>query len=672
MTTKNQRQQRSGYVSAFTVGSGIMVTKKGFLGGAGLALCAVLMAPAPTLAAEYYLRAESIIPDTSGPLANITMWGYSSCSSDYATCTGPSSPGPALTVPAGETVLTVHLLNKLTQPTSLVVNGLIKTMTPVWNTGETGSRPSPTARVRSFDIETAVDGTADYVWANVKPGTYLYQSGTQPQVQVQMGLYGAVTKNAAEPGTSAAQVYPGVNYDNQATLFYSEIDPELHAAVATGVYGTTDGPTSTLNYAPKYFLVNGKPYPGNAVISPTGNTGTTLLRLINAGLTTHVPMIQGTHWTVLAEDGKPYPYAAKQYTALLPAAKTMDVLLSPDVGGVVYPIMDRRLNLSNNGLAEGGMLTFLQYAAAGVSGALGLTDGNLAPAAVNDNYSAIAGIKFSVGAAEGVLANDDNTDGVPQPIRAVAAAGNTSGGSYVLNADGSFVYTPNTGYVGVTDSFTYRATDGKALSAPATVTIALNTPSAPTLPTIDGFNRVDATSLSANTAGTAWNQAATSTTPPDLQVTGGQAVAASSNLGGLAIWDTLFGAKQGAQLTLGTSPVNSALVLKASGGTATAPANFVRVRYEINNSVGEVVVATMLGGSNVSSYVRQVGFALASAPATLSAVVDAKGLVTVFAGGNYLGGVQLADVPAWKGSGKVGIQLQTQGASIDDFKGGSL
>lgn len=649
-----------------------MITKKYLPGSAVLVFCAALMAPASTLAAEYYLRAESFaMPDPNGG-ADITMWGYSSCSVAFGACSAPSSPGPALTVPAGETVLTVHLLNKLAQPTSLVVNGLIKPMTPVWNTGATGSRPSPTARVRSFDIEAAVDGVADYSWAGVKPGTYLYQSGTQPQVQVQMGLYGAVTKNAADAGISAAQAYAGVDYDNQATLFYSEIDLELHSAVAGGQYGAPGGPTSTFNYAPKYFLVNGKPYPGNAVISPVGNAGKTLLRLVNAGLTTHVPMIQGTHWTVVAEDGKPYPYAARQYTALLPAAKTVDVLLSADVGGAAYPIMDRRLNLSNNGLSDGGMLAFLQYAAAGVSGIAGLTDGNLAPAALNDSYSSVAGVKFSVSAVEGVLANDDNTDGLPQPIRTVAASGSTSGGSYVLNADGSFVYTPSVGFVGLTDSFTYRATDGKALSAPATVTIALTTPLAPTLPFIDRFNRVDATSLSANTTGTPWNQAATTTTPPDLQVSGNQAVAATTNLGGLAIWDAMFGTKQGAQLTLGTSPVNSALILKASGGSATLPANFVRVRYEINNGVGEVVVATMLGGSNVASYVRQAGFALASPPVILSAVVDAKGLVTVFAGTTYLGGVQLADVPAWRGTGKVGIQLQTQGATVDEFKGGAL
>jgi hypothetical protein len=39
-----------------------------------------------------------------------------------------------------------------------------------------------------------------------------------------------------------------------------------------------------------------------------------------------------------------------------------------------------------------------------------------------------------------------------------------------LNPDGSFTYTPDTGFSGK-DSFTYQASDGSALSNVATVTI---------------------------------------------------------------------------------------------------------------------------------------------------------------------------------------------------------
>ena len=639
---------------------------------------AVLSIPGPAFAITYYLKATAftLADPNGGPV--IPMWGYVLCQdSAFTNCAATATaPGPALTVPATETTLTISLSNDLPVPTSLVINGLIKPMTPVWDNDAIGSRPNPTARVRSFDAEaSASGGFADYTWNNVKPGTYLYQSGTQPQVQVQMGLYGAMTKNQADVGASPALAYPGVAYDNQATLLYSEIDPALHAAVDNGSYGTTPGLTSTFNYAPKYFLINGQPYPNaNSVVRPVGNTGRTLLRLLNAGLTTHVPMLQGNFWTPVAEDGKPYAYPTSQYTALLPAAKTMDVVLVADAGGAVYPVIDRRLNLSNNGLSDGGMLTQLAYGAAGALGGGTLNSpSNVPPVSTDDLYNSVKGVTLSVGEVEGVLSNDSDSDSLPLPIRAVAATGATAnGGSYTLNANGSFVYVPSATSTATTDSFAYRATDGLALSNPAgVVTINVTTPTAPTtLAVLDAFDRIDASSLGSN-----WSQAATTGSGSDLQVVSNAAAAVNSNLGGLAIWNAgaAFGATQGAQFALGASPLHSALVLKATGGTANAPANYVRVRYESNNNVDEIVVSTMVGGNNVSVFVKQAAFPVSLATNDiLTAVVDAKGLVTVFKGTGFVGGVQLPDVGTWKGTGRIGIQLQTVGATIDSFKGGTL
>ncbi len=652
-----------------------MYTKKSMRGVSALTVTAALLAPAQVFAIEYYVMAAatsaSVPSSTGGPDLSVPMWGYALCTSAGSGCGAVTVPGPELNVPAGDNTLTVHLLNGLPQATSLVINGLIKPMTPVWNDGTPGARPNLTARVRSFDAEAAPNGTADYTWINVKPGSYLYQSGTQPQVQVQMGLYGAITKNSTDVTlASPAQAYVGVPYDNQATLFYSEIDPTLHAAVADGSYGTAPAPTSTLNYQPKYFLINGKPYPAsNSVISPAGSPGITLLRLFNAGLTTHVPMIQDTYWNVVAEDGKPYPYRQNQYTALLPAAKTLDVLLTPDAGGAVYPIIDRRLNLSNDGLSEGGMLAYLLYGATGAIGG-GASGGNLPPVAVNDSYSSITGVTLSVGASEGVLINDDNTDGVPQPRKAVAASGTTSGGgSYTLNTNGSFAYTPLATFTGV-DTFDYQLTDGQALSNTATVSITLSTPTAPTsLVVLDDFNRGTLNTLGAN-----WSQIVSTNPPaPNLQVVLDQASLVTNNLGGLAIWNqSLLPATQGAAFSSASQLANSALILKATGGSTASPANYVRVRCETSNG-GEVVVATMMGGSNISVYVKQGAFAApgCNGGGSLSAVVDAKGLVTTFLNGMYAGGVQLPVVAAWQGSGRIGLQLQNVGAAVDNFSGGS-
>jgi VCBS repeat-containing protein len=91
-----------------------------------------------------------------------------------------------------------------------------------------------------------------------------------------------------------------------------------------------------------------------------------------------------------------------------------------------------------------------------------------APVAVNDAYHTMQDVALTV-TAPGVLANDSDDDG-----DLLTAVLNTvpSNGSLSLNSDGSFTYTPTTGFLG-TDSFTYRANDGVQNSNVATVTIAV-------------------------------------------------------------------------------------------------------------------------------------------------------------------------------------------------------
>ncbi|MHA1939590.1 MAG: Ig-like domain-containing protein, partial [Candidatus Thorarchaeota archaeon] len=78
-------------------------------------------------------------------------------------------------------------------------------------------------------------------------------------------------------------------------------------------------------------------------------------------------------------------------------------------------------------------------------------------------------ILFSQDVIFGVLANDFDVDG--DELIAILVTG-PSHGSLILNADGSFTYTPNANWHGV-DSFIYEALDG-ALTDTATVTITVN------------------------------------------------------------------------------------------------------------------------------------------------------------------------------------------------------
>jgi len=190
-------------------------------------------------------------------------------------------------------------------------------------------------RVRSFTHETAPGATGVYTWTGLREGTYLYQSGTHPAKQVQMGLYGALSVLPATPG----QAYndPNTAFDNEVVLLYSEIDPALHDPPATA---------KPLNYKPEYFLINGEPCPNAAPIidHPVVTNENVLIRFLNAGLKTHVPTLLGGYMTVIAEDGNLYPYPKEQYSVSLPAGKTVDALWVPATDGTypVYPGVRRQ------------------------------------------------------------------------------------------------------------------------------------------------------------------------------------------------------------------------------------------------------------------------------------------------------------------------------------------
>jgi len=95
-----------------------------------------------------------------------------------------------------------------------------------------------------------------------------------------------------------------------------------------------------------------------------------------------------------------------------------------------------------------------------------VTNVNEAPIAVDDAYAMEEDKVLNI-AAPGLLGND--TDPEHDPLTAILNVG-PAHGVLTLNANGSFVYTPNANYFG-TDSFTYHARDAALNSNIATVTI---------------------------------------------------------------------------------------------------------------------------------------------------------------------------------------------------------
>ncbi|GAA1713300.1 hypothetical protein GCM10009809_06800 [Isoptericola hypogeus] len=96
------------------------------------------------------------------------------------------------------------------------------------------------------------------------------------------------------------------------------------------------------------------------------------------------------------------------------------------------------------------------------------TPENAAPVGAADAYGTVEDEPLTV-QAPGLLANDTDVDGDD-----LTATGLTqpADGEVTLEADGSFTYTPASGFAG-TDTFTYTASDGTATSAATTVTITV-------------------------------------------------------------------------------------------------------------------------------------------------------------------------------------------------------
>lgn len=452
-----------------------------------VAACALALAAGQAGAIDYTLATKAYtkqLPMADGTLVDVPMWGYVIDPDNDASGRGdcyetanftarglcvdalpdPVAPGPQLTMDPGETALRIFLTNRLPTQTSIVIPGqeLPYSATdngPTWNDGSTGARGADlTKKVRSYGREAGPNaGRRAYIWTNFRTnpitnsGTFMYHSGTNPQLQTYMGLYGAVTKDAA-----AGEVYPGVAYTNEATLFYSDIDPVHNAAVAAG-----DTTYTPIDYHAKWFLINGEPYVDGMAPITVGAAGeSTLLRFLSAAGEKHVPVIQGLHGTIHAEDGIQYTWQdgttgvettapRVQYSVGLPPLKTKDVIINPNADGL-YAVYDGNGFMTNpsdpevftQGDTVGGMLRFLEVGPA--------TVGN--PVAVDDAYTATEDLPLSE-TAPGVLLND--TDATTPEAQLVIQPAN---GSVVLNIDGSFVYTPNLD-LDTTDSFTYQVLD---------------------------------------------------------------------------------------------------------------------------------------------------------------------------------------------------------------------
>lgn len=274
-----------------------------------LAFALIVGLAGPALALNVTLRADSFTKKING--RTITFWGYDK-----------KVPGPVIKMPVGDTTLNIRLENRLPVPVSIFIPGLNKAMNPVKITDGSGRE-----RVISFDaaVPAYTGGPTpflNFTWTNVRPGSYVYHSAYDTSVQTQMGLYGALLSYSA-----ANTAYPGVTFQNEGTLIYSDVDADLHDSVAAFTYGTsTSAFPSTNAYQPDYYLINGDVFPnGSALLDhPLVANEKLMVRLLNAGLKVVTPTLAEGTFMAVAEDANAYPQQREQYGILVPPGRTRD------------------------------------------------------------------------------------------------------------------------------------------------------------------------------------------------------------------------------------------------------------------------------------------------------------------------------------------------------------
>ena len=212
-------------------------------------------------------------------------------------------PGVTMIVNQGD-VVTVKLKNTLPLPVSIVFPG----QEGVVATG--GSAGLLTKEVPGDGISEVT-----YTFTATHAGTYLYQSGTRPELEVEMGLMGAliVRPNVTN---AAHQAYGHVDttFDREYLFLITEMDPVIHSLVQAGRIADVDNTA----YHPVLWFFNGRNGPDTMSNSnvpwlptqpynclPRMHPGEkVLMRIINAGRDLHPFHHHGNNTNLIARDGR--------------------------------------------------------------------------------------------------------------------------------------------------------------------------------------------------------------------------------------------------------------------------------------------------------------------------------------------------------------------------------
>jgi FtsP/CotA-like multicopper oxidase with cupredoxin domain len=337
------------------------IFSKKLLQHAGLSFIFIAM----SLAGLHYMSPNSAIADKSGEVkrfhlyatdgyltlpdkTQVYVWGYS-LQNEKGTAVFPA---PTLTVNEGDQVEV--------------------TLTNIGAKKEGTKKLAHTIHFHGLDTDQANDGVPHtsktilvgdsftYQFIATHAGTYFYHCHVDTVEHLQMGMHGAFIVKA-KGGVNQAWT-DGPSYDKEYTFVLNEIDPVWHKAVEESkAYDRTD-------FHPRYWTINGKAHP-NTESDPTtmieGKVGETILvRIINSGYQTHAMHLHGSHFQVIASDGRPLQAEVQKDTINVGSGERYDVLITFTQSGD-FPFHSHNIiDNTNNGVYPGGLHTMVSIASA--------------------------------------------------------------------------------------------------------------------------------------------------------------------------------------------------------------------------------------------------------------------------------------------------------------------
>jgi FtsP/CotA-like multicopper oxidase with cupredoxin domain len=319
--------------------------------------------------------------------AAVYSWGYGCATQPGAGMFAPAAittgfcntmqiPGPTMVVTQGQSII-VNLTNNLPASagnTSILFPGFTVTATEA--TTQPSSGCAGHALAQGLLTSEATHGcTVTYTFTATNAGTHSYYSGTQSDLQIEMGLFGAIVVTPSTIPTNctsgihsqnesaqlhwsesdfrlakAAYNHPEACYDREYLFQFSEMDPSIHRQAEEQVNANLPSlNVATEPYHPAYFMINGRsmpddmdpnyaseyqhqPYNGDPHLHPGELV---LIRVIGQGRWQHPFHQHANHVRVLARDGNLILTADKQALAG-PALFTTSTVSGQTVDSIFY------------------------------------------------------------------------------------------------------------------------------------------------------------------------------------------------------------------------------------------------------------------------------------------------------------------------------------------------